>query len=218
METATKTATETQVTATHYDHEGVYEGRQRHYSYVEQILQTVALKPDTVLEVGIGSGYVSRALRGMGCELTTIDYAADLNPDIVASVTDIPLADKCVDVSLCFQVLEHLPFSEFPIALRELKRVTRNYLFISIPDCRPYLRMEFSRGWQNETVKRWSMNSRPFWKARQHTFDGQHYWEVGSAYTPESLVLETIASVSLQVERHYRLHLNPYHHFFLLKI
>lgn len=60
------------------------------------------------------------------------------------------------------------------------------------------------------------LNNFPPRKPQTHHFDGQHYWEIGKAATPEHLVLDTIRQAGLRIERHYRLHLNPYHHFFLL--
>ena len=204
-----------QVATSHYAADS-YNYKPRYYSYVEQIMETANLKPSHVTEIGLGNGFTTRGLRDFGIEVTTVDFDATLCPDIVASVCSISLPDNSTDGSLCFQVLEHLPFEQFPIGLKELARISRGWVFLSLPDCRSSFRVDLARGWSE--IKYWQrmLNNFPPRKPQMHQFDGQHYWEIGKAATPENLVLDTIRKAGLRVERHYRLHLNPYHHFFLL--
>ncbi len=142
---------EVQIASETYQTAG-YQHKWRLYSFVEQIHETLQLHPRRVMEVGIGNRFTTQALQSAGVEVTTVDFDADLKPDIVASVRDIPLPDACVDVSLCFQCLEHLPFEQFIPALRELARVSREYVFLSIPDCRPHFRLEIARGCHYQTI------------------------------------------------------------------
>ena len=207
---------EVQIASETYNTAG-YQHKWRLYSFVEQIHETLQLNPRSVVEVGIGNRFTTHALQNVGVEVTTVDFDASVNPDIVASVCDMPLPDACVDMSLCFQCLEHLPFEQFIPGLRELARVSRDYVFISIPDCRPHLRLEISRGCHHQTIWRRTLSHLPWRKPQAHEFDGQHYWELGKAQTPEDVVLAAIQQSGLKLERHYRLTLNPYHHFFLLR-
>ena len=194
-----------------------YNSKPRLYSFVEQIHETLRLKPARVVEVGIGNRFTTRALQSAGVEVITVDFDASLAPDIVASVCDMPLPDGHVDASLCFQCLEHLPFAEFVPGLRELARVSKDYVFFSIPDCRPNARLEIGRGCYHQQTWRRTLDNLPWRKAPPHVYDGQHYWEIGKAQTPERVVVDAVNASGLTLLRHYRLPLNPYHHFFLLR-
>jgi SAM-dependent methyltransferase len=206
-----------QVSAEHYA-QTAYQSRERYYSYVEQIVETSALRPASAIEVGVGFGFVTQALRSLGIQVTTVDFARDLNPDIVASVESIPLPDDSADVSLCFQVLEHLPFERFSVAVQELARVSKQWVFLSLPDARPALKFEFVRGMgRNAQKRRWMLNSNPLRRPVAHVFDGQHYWEVGKRETPLPAVLNAITDTGLVLEKHYRLYANPYHYFLLVR-
>lgn len=194
-----------------------YDTKQRCFSYVEQIAETMRLAPKRVVEVGIGNGFLTRALRAYDVQVTTVDFDGSLRPDVVASVDALPLPSGFADVSLCFEVLEHLPFDRFSTALSELARVTCEWVFISVPDCRSSIRFELARGWQAPAAIRGMLNGYPLQRPKPHVFDGQHYWEIGKAETPVSRVIEGIGRAGLELIRHYRLHLNPYHHFFLMR-
>src|SRR4051812_42493359 len=101
-----------QVTSSHYL-PTAYDTKLRYYSYVEQIWETLKLNPKTIVEIGVGNGFLSGILRTHDVELTTVDFDPELKPDIVAGVESIPLPDNSMDVCLCFEVLEHLPFDRF---------------------------------------------------------------------------------------------------------
>jgi 2-polyprenyl-3-methyl-5-hydroxy-6-metoxy-1,4-benzoquinol methylase len=108
------------------------------------ILAKIAdLSPQTFLDAGCGEGFVADLLlRKMpGLELTGFDFNPDAveiarakNPTatfITASIFDLPYDDSSFDVVGCFEVLEHLPDPR--LALKELTRVARNAVIISVP-------------------------------------------------------------------------------------
>ena len=103
-----------------------------------------------------------------------------LEPDLVGSVTQIPASNDSFDVSLCCQVLEHLPFEQFIPPLKELRRVTRNVLVMSLPDQSPYFYVKFllpkSIGFN------WEF-SRPKLRlpvlSREGSGQCGHFWEIG---------------------------------------
>lgn len=226
-----------QVHASHYVTH--YDSRARLYSYVEQIEEIRRLAPQTVLEVGVGSGYLTAVLRLYGYQVETVDIDAELRPDVVASVDALPQAENSFDLAVCFQVLEHLPYAALPDALRQLAFVSRKYVLISLPDIRPCVRVMFAR--RSPVMARWWLiNGRKLWHRatrrwqdytqhevgaagevwgtyNEHVFDGQHYWEIGKRETPLPAVLRAIAEAGLQAEVHWRGFLNAYHHFFLLR-
>src|SRR5581483_8336356 len=85
------------------------------------------------LIVGPGDGTVPAALRRLDVEVTTLDIDSRLEPDLVGDVRRIPLEAGAVDVSVCAQVLEHIPLGEVGAALAELARVTRRRAVVSVP-------------------------------------------------------------------------------------
>ena len=105
--------------------------------------EVLALGAESVLEAGPGSGLVTDWLRRAGTQVTTLDIDPRLEPDLVAPVTDIPAGDDRFDAALCSQVLEHMPFDEAVTGLRELGRVSRLGVVVSLPDSRPYVGTSF---------------------------------------------------------------------------
>lgn len=65
----------------------------------------------------------------------TLDIDPNNNPEILASVEDIPLEDKSIDSVVSTQLLEHLKNPE--MAIKEFYRVLKNegYALITIPQC-----------------------------------------------------------------------------------
>lgn len=108
-----------QVEPNHYFNKS-YDTKERFISYWHQVNGVVRLEPDSVLEVGIGNGFVSKYLKERGINITTLDFDRKLNPDTVGSVLDIPLEDNSFDIVACYEVLEHLPFENFNKALAEI--------------------------------------------------------------------------------------------------
>jgi SAM-dependent methyltransferase len=101
------------------------------------------LAPTSFLDAGCGEGFVSNLLveRFPGLELSAFDFnpssvahAQERNPDVdcrVASIYEVPWEDNSFDAVGCFEVMEHL--YEPTQALRELARVSRQYLVLSVP-------------------------------------------------------------------------------------
>jgi hypothetical protein len=51
---------------------------------------------------------------------------------------------------------------------------------------------------------------------REHTFNGDHYWELGARNYPRALVEARLRSV-FEIGRQYQVPGNPYHRFYVLK-
>lgn len=187
-----------QVSVTHYGHDG-YVHKARWLSFWYHVREVVSFHPEQVLEVGVGTGIVAAVLRSRGVTVTTLDIDASLAPDVVASVTAIPLPDNAVDVALAGQVLEHLPWSDVPAALKELARVAKRGVVISLPDRRHTLahftlRLPFFGS--HELF--WKVSSR-----QQHVFDGQHHWELGVPNYSIQKFLSATAAAGLHHQRSY---------------
>lgn len=79
----------------------------------------LSLKPETVLEIGPGTGMFTAIMNRLGPHIETVDIDPGLEPDHVASATELPMGDDSFDVVCAFQVLEHMPF-EMALAALEI--------------------------------------------------------------------------------------------------
>jgi ubiquinone/menaquinone biosynthesis C-methylase UbiE len=189
-----------------------YENRRRFVSYFNQTELVRQAAPERVLEVGIGSGFLARHLRAGGLRVSTVDFDPTLAPDTVGSVTALPFPASAFDVVCCFETLEHLPFSDFVPALRELARVSSRRVLLSLPDVTPYFRLVLALGRRTRTLDRAFDTLALF--PRAHRFDGQHHWEIGKRGTSLRTVRQAIASVGLRLERSFRDYDDPHHRLF----
>ena len=110
-----------------------YDGKGQFSSYWHQINEIVSLNPESVLEIGKGSGLVSNYLKRRGVNIRTLDIDKGLNPDAVGSVLSIPFKKNAFEVVSCYEVLEHLPYKNFEKALQEIFRVCEKYAVLSLP-------------------------------------------------------------------------------------
>jgi 2-polyprenyl-3-methyl-5-hydroxy-6-metoxy-1,4-benzoquinol methylase len=120
-----------QVKSNHYFNKS-YDSKERFISYWHQVNEIVRLEPDSVLEIGIGNGFVSKYLKEREVNITTLDFDPNLNPDKVGSVLDIPFEDIFFEVVACYEVLEHLPFEiliKLLLEFTEFLNHIRLYLF-----------------------------------------------------------------------------------------
>jgi SAM-dependent methyltransferase len=237
-----------------------YNTKERLCSFWHQLDEVLRLSPESVLEVGPGSGLVTGWLRHAGVQTTTVDVDSSVAPDVIGSVTDLPFDAQSFDVVLCAEVLEHLPWEDAEHALRELRRVARGGAVVSVPDDTPWvgkayplyyglyaerLRREIPAGhlrpivaavrrrarwrdalWVALVPHEWGIGSgtvelkrvpvphRPW----QHDFDGEHYWELGTAGYPVVRFRRSATAAGFEIVRDFRVPENPWHHFFTLRV
>jgi SAM-dependent methyltransferase len=189
-----------------YCHSGRWE------SYYVQLRETLDLAPQSVLEVGVGDGFFGSYLRRVGVEYRSIDILGDLQPDIVAAMTHLPLKAASFDVVCAFQVLEHLRWHDVPIALAELARVARHYVLISLPRAGPYVQFAL----KVPLFPPIRMVAKIPWPIRNYA-DPEHFWEVGK-------IGFSRRSVRALLRRQFRIKNEllvfgfPYHRFYLLEV
>jgi 2-polyprenyl-3-methyl-5-hydroxy-6-metoxy-1,4-benzoquinol methylase len=135
---------------------------------------TASKKVDSILDVGCGEGFTLNRLKehGIGKKLEGLEYskAAILlgkktYPDIKivqGSIYELPYKDNSFDLVLCTEVLEHLDKPQD--ALKELVRVSKKYLVISVPNEPFFMLAQLIRGknWSRfgndiEHVNHWTM-------------------------------------------------------------
>jgi 2-polyprenyl-3-methyl-5-hydroxy-6-metoxy-1,4-benzoquinol methylase len=117
-------------------------------------------KVDSILDVGCGEGFTLNRLReeGIGNKLEGIEYlntAIELGqkmyPNIKikqGNIYNLSYADNSFDLVLCTEVLEHL--DDPAKGLKELVRVAKKYLVISVPNEPFFMMAQLIRG------KNWS--------------------------------------------------------------
>lgn len=72
-------------------------------------------------------------LKQSDLNVVSSDFNRNLNPDKVGDIRNLLFQDKEFNVVLACEVLEHILFGDFPIALSELRRVSKQYIILSIP-------------------------------------------------------------------------------------
>ena len=100
--------------------------------------------PETVLDAGCGEGFVvdriarhdpSLAITGIDLSEGAIAYAREhfgrQATFLTGSIYDLPFEADAFDTVVCSEVLEHL--DEPARALRELRRVARRYVLVTVP-------------------------------------------------------------------------------------
>ena len=198
-----------------------YDDLSRFISYFYQVDLVAVSVGDSgakILEVGIGNGTVSDYLKKLGFSVTTCDFDPALKPDVVADVRKLPFPDNSFDAVMACEVLEHLPFEDFEIAIKELARVSRKSVVISLPYKSTYfevalklplIRTIFRRPFLDFLIRL----PLPFGGLK---VSGQHYWEIDLWRTPLRRVRAALRRYG-RVIREVKPVLNHYHYFFVLE-
>jgi len=188
----------------------------RLYSFIFQLIYAMSCEPRRILYVGKATGIAPYLLSQCpeGPKVITLDIEEKFEPDIVGSVLDIPLEDLDVDVTVCGQVLEHLPFEDFMPALKEMRRVTRERLVLSLPDRRLFFGMRvkiplLKFNW------RFSLPKLPPGQMPADKFEkAGHYWEVGHSGTEMKVIKQKIREAGWVINEIRRVDDMSWHTFF----
>lgn len=158
-----------------------YDHPTRFISYFYQINLAKKLKPSKILEVGIGNKTVTNCLEQAGLAVDTCDFDRELNPDFVADIRSMPFKNESYDLVMACEILEHIPWDDVDKALKELHRVSRKYVIISIPSsslCFEFiLKFPFIQKFFGKKFINLFFELPLFFK--KNNFDGEHYWEMG---------------------------------------
>lgn len=166
-----------------------------------------------VLEIGPGPGYTAWLLKLWKYDVTMLDLDPETKPDIVGDVTSLPLEDNLFDCVLAAEVLEHLPFEEFAVALSELARVSRKYVIITLPAKLAGLSILLNLPYLKPIGISIGL---PY--IRKHKFDGEHYWEMSKIGYSKRRIRHHIRRSGLDIIREFRAAPSLGCYFFVMKV
>lgn len=97
------------------------------------------LRPRRVLDVGAGNGIVTNRLMEAGLEVVAFDFSEVAlrgvrGLKVTGDVAAMPFEDCSFDLSILSEVLEHLGPGTFGRARREVARVSRRHVVITVPN------------------------------------------------------------------------------------
>jgi len=114
----------------------------------ESIVNPIKNEVDKALDIGCGEGYVTKHIHDMGINVEGVDVSEDVielarvrYPEIkftVKSIYELSKYKEKYDMVFAIEVLEHLDSPRK--AVEELKKVSRKYIFISVPN-EPFFRL-----------------------------------------------------------------------------
>jgi len=186
-------------------------------SYYYQVKFITELKPESILEVGIGNKTLNNYLKQHRLSVTACDYEETLNPDVIADVRKLPFKDNEFDVVCAFQIIEHIPWKDVPKALAELQRVSKKNVIFSIP----YTPVSIEMVIKSSIIKRlfgaWTFNIfiNLAFITREWKYDGVHYWEMGKKNYPRNKVRNLVRKY-FNILQEKRVDLS-YQYFFVLE-
>lgn len=172
------------------------EAHWRLYWHQQKLMEGLVKAGDSVLEIGVGTGFTANYLRSKGFTVATLDIDADKLPDIVANVVSYEFPDR-YDHVLAFEVFEHIPYEEFSEVVRRVRVRTGARLFLSVP----INEKEWGRlSWKLPGMKgvEWS------WRRKKgRIVSGHHHWELKHLdYSMERLA-ETVNRAGYGIERSF---------------
>jgi hypothetical protein len=183
-------------------------------SFAQQINFINSLRPASILEVGIGNGFVSTFLKMAGYDVVTADINLALNPDVCSDLSSLrsKIDRKIFDLVVCCEVLEHMPLSDFSANVDHLASLG-NRVFITLPTCRRTF--GFGGLLRLPKTKPRLVDFSFSLPSNQPFSDGPHFWEVGSEKDSENSSLISVLKEKFQRVRSGRFALNPYHIFYI---
>lgn len=182
------------------------------FSLAQQIHEIHAMKPESILEIGIGNGFVSTFLNRAGYAVTTADINPTLNPDICAPLNEVhKFVDSPIfDVVVCCEVLEHMPLEELETNIKYLKSLGHR-LFLTLPNYkRTFGVFGFLRVPKIHPLKfKMAIDVNLYQKLTP-----EHFWEVGYCnVTTKKEIINILRKYYNHVESGHML-MNPYHIYF----
>lgn len=188
------------------------------------------------LDVGAAGGLLTWILNQNGMSTWSVDIRPVAGPDIVGALPRLPFKNNAVETSLCFQVLEHIPYTLLEPSLTELARVASRYVIISLPDfaCVGKKEEHFTESIERQVKRtivqvvgrtpfgpqRWreAVKSTSQSGARNSQspppIDPRHFWEVNHDHVIQQDIIDIGQRAGLKAVEVFNNEMHPYHLFF----
>lgn len=88
---------------------------------------------ERLIEIGVGTGFLSNYLRGLGWDVLTVDIDEDKNPDIVCDVSTYDFSNDSFSSVIAFEIFEHIPFPLFRRTVKNICSEKPNIVIFSLP-------------------------------------------------------------------------------------
>ncbi len=136
-------------------HWGKKEQAQLAKSTIPVILDWIPRDVKTILNFGCGNETITNALVER-FDVTCTDFSESAlkfvkGKKVLASVDKLPFEDNSFDLVLSIAMLEHIPDSILRDAMEEIKRVTKGYVFLAVPNSE-YLKQGYTKCPKCETT------------------------------------------------------------------
>lgn len=185
----------------------------RFISYYYQIKYVMETDLQSCAIIGVGDGLVPFYCKRNKLQVSTIDIDSNLHPDINESVLELSKRNEfknLFDIVVCCQVLEHLPYNSFILALENLRYITKKRIIISLPDASKC----FSAAGFISKIGEIAMCFQLPYKKNKHVENDEHFWEIGEREYELKRVSSDMKS-ALGNFKSFRNYFYPYHRFFL---
>jgi ubiquinone/menaquinone biosynthesis C-methylase UbiE len=105
----------------------------------KRVVEAIPKDTDTILDIGAGDGLISNVLRKSGYEPVALDISyhglksIGKGKLVQGTANDLPFSSNSFDCIVAGEVLEHLPEDLYDLALKEISRVSKKYVVITVP-------------------------------------------------------------------------------------
>lgn len=105
---------------------------------VNRVVQSIPNDVETIVDIGCGNGLITNIL-GQKYDVTAIDRSEHAlsfveTKKLKSSSDKIPLEDKTFDMVFSSELLEHLNDEVLEGTVSEIKRLSKKYIFITVPN------------------------------------------------------------------------------------
>jgi len=105
---------------------------------IQKVLEFIPDSVKTIVDIGCGNGLITNVL-GTQYKVTAVDRSKNAlqfveTEKVLASADNIPLPDASFDLVFSSEMLEHLEDEVFKKSVAEMKRLTKKYIFITVPN------------------------------------------------------------------------------------
>ncbi|MCK9438560.1 class I SAM-dependent methyltransferase [Patescibacteria group bacterium] len=191
-----------------------YDHHSRWMSYWHQIKNIFDLEPNSIVEIGVGSGVLSEYLKKRDFNIFTLDIDNFLKPDMVCDISSQYIDGIYSDVVCAFQVLEHINLNKIETALDNICRMSKKNVVISLPQnvfsFKFYFKIPLFKSFKLLLIIPKLRKNRYFQK-------NGHYWEIGNIGTSKKWLIKSFKKRGFELVKSYTVFENSYHVFFVFK-